>query len=63
MEEVTKASKFLKNWNSELVQNILDGIDAIVPEKWAEYRIPDNRRNLILKLLTSRFETIIQLFP
>ncbi len=62
VEEVVNASKFLKKWEPDLVVNILDKINTLIPEEWAEYAIPDNRKSLILKLLTSRFEAISQFF-
>lgn len=59
--EVNDAAKFLENWRSDIVTEIVTITDQHIPVKWQEYRIPDNRKKLILKLLTLRFEKLIGL--
>ena len=60
-EDVINAKKFLQKWDQDLIKDILTQIDVQVPKKWEDYRIPENRKKLILKLLTLRYDKLSQL--
>lgn len=60
-EQVNKAAEFLQNWDNSLILRILEQIDTLVPENWKNYCIPDNRKMLISKLLTLRFQNLTQI--
>jgi len=61
MEPVRDASGFLKAWSGEMVEEILNKVDANVPNKWHAFRIPQNRKKLILKILNLRLNILNQL--
>ena len=46
------------NYNSKKFEDILESIDKSVPEKFKEYKIPKERKELILKLVTLRVERL-----
>ncbi len=53
--EVANASKFLQHWQNDLISTILASTENVVPVEWKDYCIPDNRKALIIKLITLRF--------
>lgn len=57
-EEIIKAAVFLENWDNDLINCILNVIDKDVPNQFSQYRIPENRKHLISKLLTLRFSKL-----
>lgn len=59
--EVKNASKFLQKWQNNLISKILDSTETQVPEEWKSYCIPDNRKKLIGKLITLRFQRLNKL--
>jgi hypothetical protein len=50
-----------KLFNKTNLQEIVNHIDDKVPEKLTQYKIPDNRKRLIMKLITLRIEKLIEL--
>jgi hypothetical protein len=58
MEQVLKASKFLSNWHQTLVESIIYKLDIDVPNEWKSYCLPNNRKNLIIKLVTLRLNRL-----
>jgi hypothetical protein len=53
--EVRNASKFLQEWQQDLISTILASTEIMIPVEWKDYCIPDNRKRLIEKLITLRF--------
>jgi hypothetical protein len=47
-----------ENWNSSLIEKMVLNIDREVPETHAKYKIPDSRKQLIIKLITLRFKKL-----
>ena len=58
IEVVKKSAGFLENWNEDLVLLILNNLDKDLPEKWHDFRIPNNRKNLITKIVSLRSEKL-----
>ena len=58
LEQVKEASVFMQNWHTDLVSSILAVVDKDVPNQFSQYRIPENRKQLISKLLTLRFQKL-----
>jgi hypothetical protein len=54
IEVVTKSAEFLADWNEDLISLILNNLDKDLPEKWHDFRIPNNRKNLITKIVSLR---------
>jgi hypothetical protein len=48
-------------FDKEVLQNIIKSIDAEVPENMIKYKIPNNRKEFIIKLIALRLEKIIEL--
>lgn len=61
LDEVKNASKFLLEWQYDLISTILDSTGIVVPVEWKSYSIPNNRKNLIAKLITLRFKRLNKL--
>ncbi|MBT9485568.1 HipA domain-containing protein [Sediminibacterium sp.] len=61
LEEVQKAGRFLEHFQANRVREIVQSIDNSVPDAWAAYRIPQSRKELIIKLITLRAEKIRRL--
>ena len=61
IEVVTKSAEFLADWNEDLISLILNNLDKDLPEKWHDFRIPNNRKNLITKIVSLRSEKLINL--
>lgn len=57
-EGLVKSSMFLQKWNIDNVREMVYSIDNQLPRKWTEYRIPQSRKELIVKLLTLRTERL-----
>jgi hypothetical protein len=60
-DEVLKAADFLKKWHNDLIIKILENAEKQIPEKWKSYSIPHNRKALIIKLITLRWEKLNKL--
>jgi hypothetical protein len=54
IQNVKRAAVFLNGWSDSCIREIISSIDATLPESLADYKIPENRKILIVKLLTSR---------
>lgn len=54
----TKASLFLQKWNEGKIYNIINTVDRDLPDEHRFYKISPQRKELIFKLLTLRFEHI-----
>jgi len=52
------ASHFLEKWDDNKIYDIITGIDDILPDEHQFYKISPERKELIFKLLTLRFEHI-----
>jgi hypothetical protein len=59
--EVKNASKFLQEWQHNLISTILDSTETVVPVEWKSYCIPDNRKKVIAKLIPLRFQRLNKL--
>ncbi|HEY0262329.1 MAG TPA: HipA domain-containing protein [Chitinophagales bacterium] len=60
-EMLRKEAVFLQNWQTDVVEKIMSEVDIVIPEKWQEFCIPVNRKSLIVKLLTLRFQKLQQI--
>ncbi len=58
IEEVRKAGSFLTKIDAETVKDIVNEVDASLPEAWNRYKIPNARKELIYKLVTLRAEKL-----
>lgn len=56
--EVKNASKFLQKWHDDLISTILECTEVQIPLEWQSYCIPDNRKKIITKLITLRFNRL-----
>ncbi|WP_144243262.1 hypothetical protein [Sphingobacterium sp. ML3W] len=56
-----QATAFLKNWDSQKVEQIILNIDNVLPEEHSFYKLSAIRKELILKLLTLRHKNIISI--
>lgn len=54
IQKVVKAGLFLNRWSDSCIADIVNSIDESLPEHLAQYRIPKNRKELMIKLLTLR---------
>ena len=45
--------------NAEVVKNIIQNIDKCIPLELESYKIPQNRKDLLIKLVTLRFEKLM----
>lgn len=59
--DLKKAASFLSKWHPSIIEKILENIDKNLPTQWEEYRIPESRKKLMVKLVTSRTEELIAL--
>lgn len=60
--ELRDSAAFLQNWNPAYVKTLLKNIDNKLPDKWQEFKISENRKQLMLKLLTSRYNLLFKIF-
>jgi hypothetical protein len=51
-------TKYDKKW----IEDILLNIDISLPEAWSHYRIPENRKQFIIKLVTLRHQKLREIF-
>ncbi len=58
IETISKPEMFLSNWDDSLISIILENLDKDLPEKWNEYRIPANRKIIIVKIVSLRFQKL-----
>jgi hypothetical protein len=56
--EIQKSSGFFNEWNNTSISQIVNDIDKGLPEKYNSYLIPKERKELIVKLLISRFNRL-----
>lgn len=61
LEEVRNSAALLDNWDEARVEHIINNIDATLPSNWQSYRIPQSRKQLIIKLLHLRCRKIKEL--
>lgn len=54
-------SNVLKNFNEQKIQRIVLDIDKNLPESLIEHKLPDNRKELIINLITLRIEKLKEL--
>ena len=59
---ITKSAVFPSNWNDSLISIMLADLDKDLPVEWNKYRIPDNRKKLIIKIVSLRFQKLKDLF-
>ncbi|MBL1410410.1 HipA domain-containing protein [Sphingobacterium faecale] len=57
-DEFERTTVFLNNWDLQKVDEIINNIDNVLPEKHSFYKLSASRKELILKLLTLRYKTI-----
>ncbi|MBI2730146.1 MAG: hypothetical protein HYX40_05245 [Sphingobacteriales bacterium] len=58
----TIISRVTEKWNGSEIEKMVQEIDRKVPESHHIYKIPDNRKQLIFKIITlrrQRLETLI----
>lgn len=53
--------KVVKNYNEKGLINVLDTIDANVPEEFSSVKIPENRKQIIIKLVSLRAQKLGEL--
>ncbi|GAB3202210.1 hypothetical protein ABID22_003816 [Pontibacter aydingkolensis] len=58
---IAKINQFKSNFNRNSLDATLASIDILVPEEFNQYKIPQNRKELILTLVTLRLEKLIGL--
>ncbi len=46
------------NFDAEKFKNIINNIDEKVPDKFSQYKIPQNRKELIFKIITLRYKKL-----
>lgn len=56
-----EAGDFLKQLDENLLRSVVWDCDEQVPEAWSSYRIPEDRKKLIVKILTSRLARVKQI--
>ena len=56
--ELRKQASFLSVFSSDLIVNIVGEIDQAVPDEWSAYKLPQNRKELITKLVTLRAQKL-----
>jgi hypothetical protein len=54
----TIISRVISRFSESATSNIIDNIDNNVPDNFSEFKIPKERKTLILKLVTSRIEML-----
>lgn len=59
--DLIKASMFLDNWQTSHIEAVITNIDKKLPASWCHYSIPLNRKMLISKLLTLRFNKLMEI--
>lgn len=59
--ELEKTTAFLNNWDTEVMKGIVYNIDNVLPDEHTFYKLSLARKELIVKLLTLRYEKIISI--
>ena len=54
-------SSVMEKYNQEELSRIINEIDKDVPKSLASYKIPNNRKQLIIKIITLRLEKLSKL--
>lgn len=57
----TVINRIIEKWNGTDIAIIIKEVDLRVPESHQIYKIPDSRKQLILKLITLRYERLKEL--
>lgn len=52
------AASFLHKWDDEYVEQLVGLIDECIPEEHAEFKIPSDRKKMMVKLLTLRHRRV-----
>lgn len=61
-KEVSKAiEKVKKNYNEKIIVDLVRQIDCNLPDKLKEHKLSDERKELMIKLITLRAEKLIQI--
>ena len=50
-----------KKFNPESIKDLIFNIDKNLPEDLNEYKLPDNRKELMVKLITLRVKKLVEL--
>ena len=58
---IAVVQRLQSQWSLDAIKAIVMNVDNNLPETHAAYAIPTNRKQLILKLLTSRFKRLMTL--
>jgi hypothetical protein len=58
IQKIRTAAEFLKTIDKQQVTAIVNEIDTDLPEKWADYKIPQPRKDLIIKIINLRAEKL-----
>lgn len=58
LETITDASAFLSKWDNSIISMIMNDLDRDLPAEWHEYRIPENRKQLIIKIVSLRIQKL-----
>lgn len=58
IETITHASAFLSKWDDSIISMIMNDLDRDLPAEWHEYRIPENRKQLIIKIVSLRIQKL-----
>jgi hypothetical protein len=57
-EDLLLAANFLAAWDNKRIEDTVLNIDANIPDLWKEYRIPEHRKLLMIKILNLRVEKL-----
>jgi hypothetical protein len=57
-KQFINSATFFKKFDNAFIGELLNVIDKEIPEKWSEYSIPSQRKELILKIVSLRFKKI-----
>lgn len=62
--EMIKSSlqNLVEKFDNRCIEYILLNIDTSLPEAWSHYRIPENRKRFIIKLVTLRHQKLREIF-
>jgi hypothetical protein len=61
IKKVKHAGKFLSGWSDSRTMAIMSDVDVTLPQNLSHYKIPENRKKLIIKLLTLRAQKLNEL--
>jgi hypothetical protein len=54
IETIRNAAAFLSKWDDAMISVIMNDLDKDLPEAWNVYRIPESRKQLIIKIVSLR---------